>query len=145
MKFSRRSDHSTSKSTWSTPKVPKTFNSIPPFPPTIDTTGTNHYSVGKYLSKLLNPLTQNMYTVKDSLDAANRINKPNSTYCSKLWWIRLVSLDVVSLFTSTTEEDCWHYFKTPLYWKRNYNYTYEEIFKEINFRHLSKSSFLLWW
>ena len=29
------------------PKVHKTFNSIPPFRPIIDTTGTTHYSVGK--------------------------------------------------------------------------------------------------
>ena len=43
--------------------------------PTIDTTGTTHFLVGKYLLELLNPLTQNMYTVKDSLDAANKINQ----------------------------------------------------------------------
>ena len=36
------------------PKVHKTFNSIPPFRPTIDTTGTTPYSLGKYLTGLLN-------------------------------------------------------------------------------------------
>ena len=30
-------------------KVHKTFNSVPPFCPIIDTTGTTHYSVGKHL------------------------------------------------------------------------------------------------
>ena len=57
------------------PKVHKTSNSVPPFRPIIDITGTIHYSVGKYLSELLNPLTQSMYTVKDSFDAANKINQ----------------------------------------------------------------------
>ena len=43
------------------PKIHKTFHSIPPFHTIIDTTGTRHYSAGKYLLELLNPLKQNMY------------------------------------------------------------------------------------
>ena len=39
----------------------------------IFTTGTTHCLVGKYLANLLNPLTINEYSVKDSFDAANRI------------------------------------------------------------------------
>ena len=57
------------------PKVHKTCNSIPPFRSVIDATGTTHYPVGKYLSKLLNSLIQNMYTVNDSFDASNKINQ----------------------------------------------------------------------
>ena len=81
------------------PKIHKTFQTIPPFRPIVDTTGTTHYSVGKYLSILLNPLTQNAYTLKDSFDAADRIKaippniRNNNDYV-------FVSLDVVSLFTN---------------------------------------------
>ena len=51
------------------------FNIIPPFWPIVDTTGTTHYSVGKYLSQLLNALAQNEYSFRASFDAANRINR----------------------------------------------------------------------
>ena len=57
------------------PKIHKHFDNIPPFRPIVDTTGTTHYSVGKYLSELLNSLTQNEYSLRDSFDAANRINR----------------------------------------------------------------------
>ena len=65
----------------------------------IDTTGTTHYSVGKYLSELLNPLTHNDYSLKDSFDAATRIRRilpqvrENDDYM-------FISLDVASLFTN---------------------------------------------
>ena len=81
------------------PKVHKTFNSIPPFRPITDTTGTAHYSVGKYLSELLNPLTQNMHTVKDSFDAANKINQILPDVHNSDEYV-FVSLDLVSLFTN---------------------------------------------
>ena len=55
------------------PKVHKAFDDIPPFRPIIDTIGTIHSSVGKYLSEVLYPLTQNQFSIKDSFDAANRI------------------------------------------------------------------------
>ena len=50
------------------------FDNIPSFQPIGDTTTTTHYSVGKILSELLNSLTQNEYSLRDSIDAANRIN-----------------------------------------------------------------------
>ena len=52
----------------------KHFDNIPSFKPIGDTTATTHYSVGKHLSELLNPLTQNEYSLTDSFDAANRIS-----------------------------------------------------------------------
>ena len=52
----------------------KHFDNIPSFWPIVDTTETTHYSVGKYLSELLNPLTQNEYSLRDSFDPAKRIN-----------------------------------------------------------------------
>ena len=51
------------------PKIHKEFVDLPKFRPIVDTTGTVHYRVGKYLSELLNPLTSNEYTIKDSFDA----------------------------------------------------------------------------
>ena len=57
------------------PKMHRHFDNNPPFQSIVDTTGTTHYSVGKYLSKLLSPLTQNEYSLTDSFDAANRINR----------------------------------------------------------------------
>ena len=55
------------------PKVHKYYNDFPPFRPIIDTTGTPHYNVGKFLAKLLNPLAQNKYTLRDSFHAVSEI------------------------------------------------------------------------
>ena len=55
------------------PKMHKEFVNLPKFRPIVDTTGTVHYHVGKYLRDLLNPLTSNEYTIKDSFDAVTRI------------------------------------------------------------------------
>ena len=41
--------------------------------PIIDTMGTTHYLVGKYISELLQPLTQNEFTLKDTFVPANRM------------------------------------------------------------------------
>ena len=38
-------------------KIHKVFDKIPPLRPIIDTIGSTHYGVGKYISKMLNPLT----------------------------------------------------------------------------------------
>ena len=81
------------------PKIHKLFQIVPSFRPIIDTTGTTHYSVGKYLSELLNPLTHNDYSLKDSFDAATRISRilpqirENDDYM-------FISLDVASLYTN---------------------------------------------
>ena len=80
------------------PKVPKSFNGIPTFRPINDTIGSTHYN-GKYITKILYPLTQNEYTLKDTFKAAHCINnipadlKQDSEYM-------FISLDVVSLFTN---------------------------------------------
>ena len=79
----------------------KHFDTIPSFQPIVDTTGSTQYSVGKYLSELLNPLTYIEYSLRDSFDAANKITrilplvKENEEYM-------FVSLDVVSLFTNVS-------------------------------------------
>ena len=57
-----------------------------------------HYHVGKYLRDLLNPLTSNEYTIKDSFDAVTRIkNIPQELFDQGYIF---VSFDVVSLFTN---------------------------------------------
>ena len=55
------------------PKLHKDYDITPPLRPIIDTTGTCYYTVAKFLAKLLNPLTENEYVLKDSFDAAERI------------------------------------------------------------------------
>ena len=81
------------------PKVHKTFNSILLSRLIIATTGTTHYSVAKYLSEFLSPLTQNMYTPKDSFGAANKIKQILPDVHNSDEYV-FVSLDVVSLFTN---------------------------------------------
>ena len=79
-------------------KVHKVFERIPPLRPIIDTIGSTHYGVGKFISKLLNPLTQNAYSLKDSFEAADRIRSiPPELYSNGY---KLVSFDVKSLFTN---------------------------------------------
>ena len=57
------------------PKVHKSFDRVPNFRPVIDRIASTHYNVGKYITKLLNPLTQNEYSLKDTFDAAEPIKK----------------------------------------------------------------------
>ena len=49
------------------------YSNIPKFRPVVDTTGTPHCSAGKFLTNLLNPLSMNEFTLKDSFDAVNKI------------------------------------------------------------------------
>ena len=79
-------------------KIHKEFDKIPPLRPIVDTTGSTHYGVGKFLTSLLNPLTQNEYHLKDSFTAAERIKQiPANLYDEGY---KLVSFDVKSLFTN---------------------------------------------
>ena len=81
-----------------TAKVHKEFERIPPLRPIADTIGSTHYGVGKFITKLLNPLTQNQYALKDSFEAAERIRAiPDHLYEEGY---QLVSFDVKSLFTN---------------------------------------------
>ena len=79
-------------------KVHKEFSNISKFRPIIDTTGTTHCLVGKYLASLLNSLTINESSLKDSFDAANRIKGiPQKLFENGYEYI---SCDVESLFTN---------------------------------------------
>ena len=80
------------------PKIHKKYTDLPSFGPIIDTTNTPHHGVGKFLTRLLNLLTQNVYSIKDSFKVVNRMRSIptelfNEGYC-------YFSFDVTSLFTN---------------------------------------------
>ena len=80
------------------PKTHKNFDTLPPFRPIIDITGTAYQPIAKYLTRLLNTLTMNSHTLKDSFDAVTRIqNIPEELFRNGY---RFVSFDVKSLFTN---------------------------------------------
>ena len=80
------------------PKIHKQYLSLPTFRPIIDTTNTPHYNVGKFLSRLLNPLTSNEFSLTDSFDAVNSIqNIPKHLFNEGY---QFVSFDIQSLFTN---------------------------------------------
>ena len=79
-------------------RIHKEFVNLPKFRPIVDTTETVHYHVGKYLSELFNLLTSNEYTIKDSFEAATRINNIPLELFDQGYIF--VSFDVVSLFAN---------------------------------------------
>ena len=81
------------------PKV-QSFDRVPSFSPIIDAIVSTHYNVGKYITKVPNPLTQNEYSLKDTFDAVECIKKiPKELIRNKEYTLAL--LDAVSLFTNT--------------------------------------------
>ena len=80
------------------PKIHKWFDGLPPFRPIIDTTGTAYQPVAKFLTNLLNPLTTNEFSIKDTFDAASHINNLPSKLFDDGY--KFVSFDVKSLFTN---------------------------------------------
>ena len=80
------------------PKIHKSFDSLPPFRPIIDTTGTAYQPVAKFLTNLLNPLTTNEFSIKDTFDDVSHINnQPRKLFDDGY---RFVSFDVKSLFNN---------------------------------------------
>ena len=80
------------------PKIHKKFDLLPKFRPIIDTTATAYARVGRFLSTLLQPLTFNEFSLKDSFDAAEKINCIPRNLLNEGY--KFVSFDVVSLFTN---------------------------------------------
>ena len=73
---------------------------MPSFRPIIDTTNTPHYSDEKFLTRLLNPLTQNVYLIKDLFEAVDRIRSiPTELFDEGYGYF---SFDVTSLFTKVS-------------------------------------------
>ena len=65
----------------------------PPFRPILSAFQTPTYNLAKFLVPILNPLTKNEYTVKDSFQFAEEICEQDPT-------LTMGSLDVDSLFTN---------------------------------------------
>ena len=79
------------------PKIHKNYNHLSPFCSIIDTTNTAHYGIAKYLSNSLHTLTENKFTVKDSFDAASKIEDiPNELFDEGY---RFISFYFTALFT----------------------------------------------
>ena len=53
----------------SVPRLEGTFDTLACFRRIVDIANTLNYGTGQFLSKLLNPLTQNAYSAKDSFDS----------------------------------------------------------------------------
>ena len=81
------------------PETHKSFEHLPKFRPIIDTTNTPYYGISKFLSNLLNPVTENQFVVnKDSFTAANMIRDVPKELFDQDY--RFDSFDLESLFTS---------------------------------------------
>ena len=65
----------------------------PPFRPILSALQTPTYNLAKFLVPILNPLTKNEYTVKDSFQFAEEICEQDPT-------LSMGSLDIDSLFTN---------------------------------------------
>ncbi len=103
------------------PKTHKDFDTLPPFRPIIDTTGTAYQPIAKYLTRVLNPLTMNAYTLKDSFEAVSRIqNIPVNLFRDGY---RFVSFDVKSLFTNVPLKKTINIILDRIYNKKEINTT----------------------
>lgn len=124
------------------PKVHKTFNRVPPFRPIIDTTGSTHYKVGQYLTNLLNPLTQNDYSLKDTFHAAERIKSIPEELLQNDDYV-FVSLDVVSLFTNVPLTKTVNIVLDRIYKQKLIKtiYPHKTSFKKAYPRHMQKNRF----
>ena len=78
------------------PKTHKDMNTIPKFRLIINTNGTPCNDVGRYLAKLLNPLTTNEFSLKDSYNATTRIQNIPQDLFDKGY--QFISFNVESLF-----------------------------------------------
>ena len=92
----------------SIPKIHKIYSTLP----TIDTTNTLHYSLGKLLSSVLNLFTLNEYVLADSFDAASSIQNIPQQLNHEGY--QLVSFDIESLFTNVPLNTISYNFKTNL-------------------------------
>ena len=76
-------------------KTHKKYEVLPSFRPIVDTTNTT-YSI--FLTNLLNPLTFNDLTVKDSFDATNKIQEITKELLDSGY--KFICFDVTSSFTN---------------------------------------------
>ena len=97
------------------PKVHKpVVDNMPKFRPILSAINTPGYNVAKFLIPILEPLTRNEFTVKDSFSFAKEITK----YDSSLF---MASLDVESLFTNIPLKETVNNCVSDLHNKNLYN------------------------
>ena len=87
---------------------------MPKFRPILSAINTRGYNLAKFLIPILEPLTQNEFTVKDSFSFVKEISK----YDSSLF---MASLDVESLFTNTPLKETINNCVNDLHNKNLYN------------------------
>ena len=71
--------------------LPKVYKENCPIRPFLSAIGTNNYKLAKFLVPLVQPSSNNQYTVTDSFSFVNEISSNNSFF--------MASFDVSSLFT----------------------------------------------
>ena len=74
--------------------LPKTHKKDVPVRPVLSTIGSFNYNLAKFLVPIIEPLTTNQYTLKNSFEFVNDIKKKNLT--NKI----MASFDITSLFTN---------------------------------------------
>ena len=80
--------------------LPKVHKINCPVRPILSAIGTYNYKLAKFLVPLLQPITSNQFTVKDSFSFVNEISSyPNQSYF-------MASFDVASLFTNLPLNEC---------------------------------------
>ena len=71
---------------------------LPPFRPILSAIKTSSYNLAKYLAPLIEPITKNIFTVKNSFEFSKEICEKNSKYF-------MASLGLESLFTNISLEE----------------------------------------
>ena len=120
------------------PKIHKpVVNNLPKFQPILSATNTPGYLLAKFLIPILELLTHNEFTIKDSFNFAKEI----TTYDSSL---HMASLDVESLFTNIPLSETINNCVSDLHNKNLYNGTISkrDFFKLLETA-TSESSFIL--
>ena len=114
---------------------------MPSFGPIIDTIGSTHYNVGKYITKLLNPLRQDEYSLKDTFNAAERIKEIPKKLIRNEEYI-LISLDLVSLFTNVPFRKTVNIISDPIYNQKIIKTTlWKKVLKKLNLDTFEKTVF----
>ena len=116
------------------PKAHKPFEHFTKFWPIIGTTNRPYYGISRFLSNLLNPLTENQYAVKDTFTAANKIREiPKELFDHGY---RYVSFDVESLFTSVHLSKTINIILDEMYNKKLLKKKHQETSNEKTFERL---------
>ena len=74
------------------------IDNFPPFRPTLSAIKTPSYNIAKYLVPILEPITINKFTIKNSFEFAKEVIEQDSG-------LYMASLDVESLFTNIPLEE----------------------------------------